>query len=384
MEEEPKKKGNAWTNFVREWAKDKGLTYMVAIKDPAVSTAYKEQKKTTRKSAKEDTFDKLKADAVALAEAIDPPPVKRKAGRPSKYASEEERKEAKRLKTLASNKKKREEAQKAKKEGTMTEEQEKKYRKDSDKKVEWTAEMRVRKRAEAIVKLEQAVNKMEKYIYDNTDEFFENFDKDPYSPNRWEREPNSSWRDLPEKKRWKPSGEYQKKAWSIFGDADFADVRDRALTEQDKDDLLADIPNYDEDEYHRANIREQLKKIRKRMGSRYGEEEKRLREQQEGMMGEDVPGKVMRNKERAIYNMEGNKREFERKAEKKREAEKERKRRAALSDYERREEDRLIQEERDRWYANFTRNNLRVVRGRGRGSKKQPFTSLAHLPFWDN
>jgi len=102
------------------------------------------------------------------------------------------------------------------------------------------------------------------------------------------------------------------------------------------------------------------------------------------MMGEDVPGKVMRNKERAIYNMEGNKREFERKAEKKREAEKERKRRAALSDYERREEDRLIQEERDRWYANFTRNNLRVVRGRGRGSKKQPFTSLAHLPFWDN
>ncbi len=124
MEEEPKKKGNAWTNFVREWAKDKGLTYMVAIKDPAVSTAYKEQKKTTRKSAKEDTFDKLKADAVALAEIADPPAVKRKAGRPSKYASEEERKEAKRLKTLASNKKKREEAQKAKKEGTMTEERE--------------------------------------------------------------------------------------------------------------------------------------------------------------------------------------------------------------------------------------------------------------------
>lgn len=362
---EEAKKGNAWTNFVREWAKDKGITYMVAIKDPAVSTAYKEQKKTTRKSAKEDNFDKLKADAVALAEAIDPPPVKRKAGRPSKYASEEERKEAKRLKTLASNKKKREEAQKAKKEGTMTEEQQEKYQRDSDKKVAWTAEMRVRKRAEAIVKLEAAVNKVEKYIYDNTDEFFKNYEIDPYNRYRW------VWR-TGEREEWKPSGKYQEKAWSIFGDGDFREVVDRALNEQDKEDFYAHIPNYDEDEYHRANIKDQLKKITNKMDKIWRKEEERQRKEQEGMMEGDVPGKVMRNKARAIYNMSQRKREFEEKAEKKRKDEAERKRRAALTADQRREEDRLAEIRRNEWYN-------RLMKGRGRG---KPYTSLAHLPFW--
>ena len=381
MEEEPKKKGNAWTNFVREWAKDKGLTYMVAIKDPAVSTAYKEQKKTTRKSAKEDTFDKLKADAVALAEIADPPAVKRKAGRPSKYASEEERKEAKRLKTLASNKKKREEAQKAKKEGTMTEEQREKYQRDSDMKVAWTAEMRVRKRAEQIRKLEQAVNKVEKYIYDNEDEFFNNFKKDPYSQYSWKREPSMRfWEELPESKKWKPSGKYQKKAWELFGDADFKQIIDRALTQQDRDDLYADIPNYDEDEYHRANIREQLERIRDKMGNIYQDEEIRLKEQQKGMMEEDPVEKKLRKKARALADLEEGKRKMERKAEKKRRDEEERKRRAALSDYERQREDNLARIESQRFQDNITR----MMSGRGRGNKKQPFTSLAHLPFWDN
>ena len=380
MEEEPKKKGNAWTNFVREWAKDKGLTYMVAIKDPAVSTAYKEQKKTTRKSAKEDTFDKLKADAVALAEIADPPAVKRKAGRPSKYASEEERKEAKRLKTLASNKKKREEAQKAKKEGTMTEEQREKYQRDSDKKVAWTAEMRVRKRAEQIEKLEQAVNKVEKYIYDNADEFFKNYEKDPYSQYSWEREPRRWLDDLPESKKWKPSGKYQKKAWELFGDADFDEILKRALTEQERDDYWADIPNFDGNEYASYNVKEQLKNIRKKMGSIWNKEQERLREQQKGMMEEDPVEKGMRKKARALQDLEEGKRKMERKAEKKRRDEAEQKRRAALSDYERQREDNLARAERQRFQDNYAR----MMSGRGRGTKKQPFTSLAHLPFWDN
>ena len=46
---EETKKGNAWTNFVRDWAKENDTTYMVAIKDPAVSTAYKDTKKKKRK-----------------------------------------------------------------------------------------------------------------------------------------------------------------------------------------------------------------------------------------------------------------------------------------------------------------------------------------------
>ena len=372
---EETKKGNAWTNFVRDWAKEKGTTYMVAIKDPAVSTAYKNQKKTTRKAVKEDTFDKLKADAVSMAEAIDPPAVKRKAGRPSKYATEEEKKEAKRLKTLASNKKKREEIQKAKKEGTMTEEQKEKYRKDSDKKVEWTAEMRVRKRAEAIVKLQASVNKVEKYIYDNEEEFFKNFDKDPYSPYRHNREGGFFYNsNMPESKKWKPSGEYQIKAWSIFGDADFDDVVDRALTQEERDALTAGIPNYDGDEYHRQNIQTQLDKIRRKMSRKWDEEWRKLAEQQKGMMGEDVPGKVIKAKETAMRKLAEGKRELERKNRKKREDEAERKRRAGLSDYERRAEDYQAKLFHDRFIQRLT----------GRGRKGKPYTDLAHLPFWDN
>ena len=106
-------KGNAWTNFVRDWATRTRVTYKEAIKDPAVSQAYKQTKKQTKKQNKElglfDLFERLKRDAVTMAETKNPPAEKKKAGRPSKYESDEERKEAKRLKTLASNKKRREE-----------------------------------------------------------------------------------------------------------------------------------------------------------------------------------------------------------------------------------------------------------------------------------
>jgi hypothetical protein len=129
-------KGNAWTNFVRDWATRTRVTYKEAIKDPAVSQAYKQTKKQTKKQNKElglfDLFERLKKDAVTMAETKNPPAEKKKAGRPSKYGSDEERKEAKRLKTLASNKKKREEISKKKKEGTLTGTEKDKLERDAD------------------------------------------------------------------------------------------------------------------------------------------------------------------------------------------------------------------------------------------------------------
>ena len=129
-------KGNAWTNFVRDWATRTRVTYKEAIKDPAVSQAYKQTKKQTKKQNKElglfDLFERLKRDAVTMAETKNPPAEKKKAGRPSKYGSDEERKEAKRLKTLASNKKKREELSKKKKEGTLTGTEKDKLERDAD------------------------------------------------------------------------------------------------------------------------------------------------------------------------------------------------------------------------------------------------------------
>ena len=125
-------KGNAWTNFVRDWATRTRVTYKEAIKDPAVSQAYKESKKQNKKMIIVDNFEKLKIDAMAMAETKNPPAEKKKAGRPSKYGSDEERKEAKRLKTLASNKKKREEISKKKKEGTLTGTEKDKLERDAD------------------------------------------------------------------------------------------------------------------------------------------------------------------------------------------------------------------------------------------------------------
>ena len=100
--------GNLWTNFVKDWAADNGTSYMEAIKDPTLSTAYKQRKKETKREAKTTQHQALKADAIALAETITPFPVKKVRGRPAKYVTDEERKEAKRENTLLSTRKKRE------------------------------------------------------------------------------------------------------------------------------------------------------------------------------------------------------------------------------------------------------------------------------------
>ena len=99
--------GNLWTNFVKDWAKEKGTLYMEAIKDPTLSIAYKQRKKDTKREAKTSQFDALKAEAIALAEMITPFPVKKARGRPAKYVTDEERKEAKMLKTILSTRKKK-------------------------------------------------------------------------------------------------------------------------------------------------------------------------------------------------------------------------------------------------------------------------------------
>ena len=101
--------GNNWTNFVREKAGEMCVSYMVAIKDPSVSAEYKDLKKNVKQTRMVDNYAQLKDDALEMAELINPTLPKRKAGRPAKYANDEERKEAKKAKTLASNKKKREE-----------------------------------------------------------------------------------------------------------------------------------------------------------------------------------------------------------------------------------------------------------------------------------
>ncbi len=100
--------GNLWTNFVKDWATEKGTSYMEAIKDPTLSIAYKQRKKDTKREAKTSQYQALKADAIALAETITPFPVKKARGRPAKYVTDEERKEAKRENTLLSTRKKRE------------------------------------------------------------------------------------------------------------------------------------------------------------------------------------------------------------------------------------------------------------------------------------
>ena len=100
--------GNLWTNFVKDWAADNGTSYMEAIKDPTLSTAYKQRKKETKREAKTTQHQALKADAIALAEMITPFPEKKARGRPAKYATDEERKEAKREKTILSTLKKKE------------------------------------------------------------------------------------------------------------------------------------------------------------------------------------------------------------------------------------------------------------------------------------
>ncbi len=65
----------AWTNYVKQYAKDKGITYKNALKDPACASSYKSGKDKPAEPAKEDNIQMK----------IEEKPKKR--GRPKKYAT---------------------------------------------------------------------------------------------------------------------------------------------------------------------------------------------------------------------------------------------------------------------------------------------------------
>ena len=366
--ENTEKKGNAWTNFVKDWAATNNMKYMVAIKDEEVKQAYKDSKKQKKKLVIVDNFEKLKGDAVAMAEAIDPPPVKKKAGRPSKYANDEERKEAKRLKTLASNKKKREEIQAKKKAGTMTDDESYKYAYNSDMNVERTIKMRAKRRAEAIAKYEAVYNKLRNYIKDNEKEYLKNFSKDPFS-NRYGDE------------GWEPTGKYQERAVEIFGKDQYFQYR-RSLVKhiltKDELDLLDNeknhIPNF---EYGWNRAKNDLDEIKEKLAEKvsviqYEGKQKRKKEK-EGMGEDDPHEKRVRLKAEAERKIKRLGEEKKREGEQKKRNEAEELRRSLLMPHQRQEED----DEVKKYYDMIMR-----VQGSGRGSAKR-WVSLVDKGFWN-
>ena len=368
--ENTEKKGNAWTNFVKDWAATNNMKYMVAIKDEEVKQAYKDSKKQKKKLVIVDNFEKLKGDAVAMAEAIDPPPVKKKAGRPSKYANDEERKEAKRLKTLASNKKKREEIQAKKKAGTMTEEEGYKYGKDSDMNVERTIKMRAKRRAEAIAKYEAVYNKMRNYIKDNEKEYFKNFSKDPFK-NRYGDED------------WEPTGKYQERAVEIFGKEtgfDFGRSLEKHILTKDELDLLDNeknhIPNF---EYGWNKARQDLDEIKEKLAKKVSviqyEGKKEKEKERKGMMEDDPHEKRVRLKREAERKIKDLGEWKKHEAEQKKRNEAEELRRSLLMPHQRQEED----DEVKKYY-----DMLMGTRGGALGGDKgKRWVSLVDKGFWN-
>jgi len=59
--------GNTWTNFVKNFARDQGVSYMEAIKHPNLSVSYKSHKKDVKTKAKQDNFEYLKKSAIEMA-----------------------------------------------------------------------------------------------------------------------------------------------------------------------------------------------------------------------------------------------------------------------------------------------------------------------------
>jgi len=59
--------GNTWTNFVKDFARENGTSYMEAMKHPDLSVAYKTHKKGVKTKARQDNFEFLKMSAIELA-----------------------------------------------------------------------------------------------------------------------------------------------------------------------------------------------------------------------------------------------------------------------------------------------------------------------------
>ena len=365
-------KGNAWTTFVRDWAGKNNTTYMVAIKDPVVSQAYKDSKKQKKKLVIVDNFEKLKGDAVAMAEAIDPPAEKKKAGRPSKYANDEERKEAKRLKTLASNKKKREEMSKKNKEGTMTALEKSNWEHDTELNVARTNKMRDRRRGEGIAAYELVFNKLRSYIIDNEKEYFKNFDKDPYEI-RWG-----------EHDSWKPEGKYQERAVKLFGKnppSEYDRGIDKIALTPAEYELFQnpDIPNW---EWGKDQAQDTIKELKKKLWSKvYAAQRsgatKRWKETK-GMMEDDPYEKRKIEEEKKAAEKERKEREDLQAARQAARDKAEKERRAALTPAQRAEEELRVQA----IFSRFVGRGRGAVRG-GATGKGGNWVSLVERGFWN-
>jgi hypothetical protein len=100
---------NRWTNFVREWAVKNGLTYGCALSDPAMREEYKvkygNRKRLTQTKEKEMMGQEDK-DAIELV-IEEVAPKKGKKGRPAKYATAEEARQAKIKNTIEARKRKK-------------------------------------------------------------------------------------------------------------------------------------------------------------------------------------------------------------------------------------------------------------------------------------
>ena len=131
--QQDKKTGNKWVNFVKDWADDNDTTYMCAIAKPELKKAYKEHKVEQKSAEKKKSFQEIKDAVVSLATERTPVVEKKRRGRPSKYATEEEKKQAKKEKTLASTRKIR---AAEKERATKAAEEEKQAKKVKTKKVQ--------------------------------------------------------------------------------------------------------------------------------------------------------------------------------------------------------------------------------------------------------
>ena len=108
---------NRWTQFVREWADSNNMSYGCALSKPECKSAY-HKKYLTKKYEKEQqpkemeqmgtediNVSKKPKDKENIRLVMQEIETQKKRGRKPKYASEEDRKKAKREQTLASNKK---------------------------------------------------------------------------------------------------------------------------------------------------------------------------------------------------------------------------------------------------------------------------------------
>ena len=169
--------GNSWTNFVKDWAKENDTTYMCAITKPELKAAYKAHKITKKRDVKQNSFQEIKDAVVALAEEITPPVEKKKPGRPSKYATDEERKKAKKEKTLASTRKMRAERAERVKTGKTDEYDDERIEREADQVVQRRHKMLLKKQADLNAQLKEEYDIKHKIYLETLKEF-----KKTYNP----------------------------------------------------------------------------------------------------------------------------------------------------------------------------------------------------------